>query len=820
MKNIKRALALVLCMVMVLTYLPMNVLAAGGEPNVTISVDKTEVEVGDTITVKLGITEMNASSLALGFDFDKTLLEVSSITAKRSAKVPYYDYDPDAEEWFEDELGCTTVSTKDEANNSGHIGVVFANDHEVLYYEKEAILTIKFLVLASGTVEFEMFEDSAGTDGCKVEWTSDKTVTIKGSESEHVCAAGAVSYKASSEDGKHIKIVACADNCGKNFSETVEACSGGSPTCQVSAICDNCGNYYGEKVDHQIDESQTVYQNYGDEGHYVYTYCVYWHIFSGELVPHDTTTHNCICGYETGCADTNNDHNCDTCGENLTDCSDKDGDGDHYCDVCGKADVTDHKGGSATCQEPATCTECGSKYGEENSNNHTGGEYTIYTPNQNHPDYHYEDTHCKGCEKRTDRKRVEHNYAKDTHKCVCGDIEKFTLTVVDMTGFSYTFSVEYGTNVLEFLSETGVNTEERYINDSTWKIGTETFVNWEDAYTGSVDEDTLMTGDMSLAPFVRFVGWYSDNDGGNWYYNDGFGYVLGWQKIDGAWYYFDTETAYRVTGTVRVGYPILPIEGVTYTYNQEDKNYAAGNEDSKYTDATSALFIFGDDGVFQNTYTGITAGSYAVNGMIAWHPGLVEIDGEYYYFVGDADKGNTLAQGDVYVSRLNGIEGFDKGAVYNFENGRLSGLNGLVDRFGDGKLYYYENSKLMLANGLTKFEDGYIYVRSNGQMVVGEQYWVAKTNGFCEPGLYTFGEDGFMQAAQDPSVNGLVDGVYYKNGMPYYAGLIEIDGDIYYVKTDGSVATGTYYITKTNGMAGFEKGQKLTFGADGKLVEG
>ena len=54
--------------------------------------------------------------------------------------------------------------------------------------------------------------------------------------------------------------------------------------------------------------------------------------------------------------------------------------------------------------------------------------------------------------------------------------------------------------------------------------------------------------------------------------------------------------------------------------------------------------------------------------------------------------------------------------------------------------------------------------------------------------------------------------------MPYYAGLIQIGNDIYYIKSNGEAATDTYYITKTNGLAGYQKGDKLNFAADGKLV--
>ena len=54
--------------------------------------------------------------------------------------------------------------------------------------------------------------------------------------------------------------------------------------------------------------------------------------------------------------------------------------------------------------------------------------------------------------------------------------------------------------------------------------------------------------------------------------------------------------------------------------------------------------------------------------------------------------------------------------------------------------------------------------------------------------------------------------------IAYGAGLIKIGEDVYYVRSNGKVATGEYYITNTNGLEGYTAGQKLTFGEDGKLT--
>ena len=147
-------------------------------------------------------------------------------------------------------------------------------------------------------------------------------------------------------------------------------------------------------------------------------------------------------------------------------------------------------------------------------------------------------------------------------------------------------------------------------------------------------------------------------------------------------------------------------------------------------------------------------------------------------------------------------------------------------------MYYYVDGVKTYA-GLIQIDGNYYYVNSYCKVITNQRYWVSKTNDLLPAAFYNFDAEGKMTDAPiptpapdpdpdpDPEVkNGIVseDGelYYYVDGVKTYAGLIQIDGDYYYVNSYCKVITSQrYWVSKTNDLL---PATFYTFGADGKMV--
>lgn len=341
--------------------------------------------------------------------------------------------------------------------------------------------------------------------------------------------------------------------------------------------------------------------------------------------------------------------------------------------------------------------------------------------------------------------------------------------------------------------------EEEELNDEPW-----------------TESELLALSDLTLkASWKHSDGWFTD-DNGKQYYKDGELQKTGWTVIDGNTYYLDTETGYAATGITT----LVP-DGAT----------------------EKARCVFDAEGVFQSDVTGVYsvgADTYWLNsGIIEEEAGLkrvVKEDGEvnYYYFavqknleeregltLSAAVKSTVLNGKDCWLHKTNGLA-LPEWGYYFDENGVIlhdedTGKNGIL-KDGEDLFYYVDGIKAPA--GMIKIGDDYYYANSKGKLIVNQTYYCSRMNGLMKEGTYAFDAKGkLIPGATDK--NGIVkdeDGVlrYYVNGKVTYVGLIEIDGNFYYVRSNGEVVNDcVYYISWTHGLkeAGY-----YTFDENGKLT--
>ena len=280
-----------------------------------------------------------------------------------------------------------------------------------------------------------------------------------------------------------------------------------------------------------------------------------------------------------------------------------------------------------------------------------------------------------------------------------------------------------------------------------------------------------------------------------YYYIDGIKVHMGMFEQDGYYYYAKSSGAL----VVNASYYCERTNGL-----QPEGTYKFDEEGRMILPDVNKNGIYEEDGSLY----------YYVKGE-RYYAGLIEIDGSYYYV---RTSGEVVHGRSYWITKTNGLL---TERSYDFdESGRIIlPKNGIVEE--DGSLYYYVDGVKNYA-GLIEIEGSYYYVRTNGELVRGRSYWVTKTNGLMGERSYEFGEDGKMLKPEpkDNSKDGIVaeNGTmfYYKDGVKTYAGLIEIDGSYYYIKTSGEVIHGRkYWISKTNGLM---KEGSYTFADDGKMV--
>ncbi len=332
--------------------------------------------------------------------------------------------------------------------------------------------------------------------------------------------------------------------------------------------------------------------------------------------------------------------------------------------------------------------------------------------------------------------------------------------------------------------------------------------------------------------FSQFSGFYKND--GSYYYAINGNNVSGWYFIDNDWYYFYPDTfaakagplstftgvTYEIeeNGRLKDGVWVKTLYGTRYYYGPDfykntwveidgnlyrftDSYRLEGYRMFYHTVNGCVWYNFGDDGICRDEiipdgfyYNGNLGYSYVKDGKSLI--GLNKIDGDYYYFnyMGYAQKGKVDA----------GVTNCELSPGHYYFGEDYKALNGIVNGA------YYVNGKPKAAGLIEIDGDLYFAGGANGEISINKKQYVWQGNGILPEGNYYFGADGKM-------LMGIVDGVYYINGQPKTAGLVEVDGDFYFASGNGEIVTGDYYVWQGNGI--LPEGI-YTFGADGKMLDG
>ena len=287
---------------------------------------------------------------------------------------------------------------------------------------------------------------------------------------------------------------------------------------------------------------------------------------------------------------------------------------------------------------------------------------------------------------------------------------------------------------------------------------------------------------------------------------------------------FDGNYYHVIDSKVQVGSGVIEVDDDIY-YIRSSSVAATG----KYfvaPDKTNGIleegyYLFGADGkLVKDAWSTGWDGTemHIVNGRPAQAQyGLVVIGGEIYYIRSNGEK----ATGRYYVSedRLNGI--LDRADDYIFDEDGKFMKEGWSTAWDGTEKYILNGKPAKPSYGLLVVQGEIYYIRSNGEKATG-RYYVGENrlNGILDRADdYIFDDDGkFMKEGWSTAWDGTDK--YILNGKPAKPpyGLLVVQGEIYYIRSNGEKATGEYYVgeNRLNGI--LEKSGIYLFDEDGKLI--
>ncbi len=301
-------------------------------------------------------------------------------------------------------------------------------------------------------------------------------------------------------------------------------------------------------------------------------------------------------------------------------------------------------------------------------------------------------------------------------------------------------------------------------------------------YVGTAATNGLLpAGTYEFGADFKLLQGIVEKEDGKYYYVNGKATRIGWVK-DGDDYYCFDKGGKAITGTVYVGTYLSSLSGNllpagTYLFTEEGKLFNGIVEEN------------GQPVCYKN-------------GQVLKGAGLTQINGTLYFINADG----SFATGSVYVGTAPS-NGLVKPDTYLFgADGRM--LDGIIDN------HYYVQGKLQVKKYLVELDGGLYYINADGSFATGSVYvGTYPSNGLVKPGTYLFGADGRM-------LDGIIDNKYYVQGkLQVKKYLVELDGGLYYINSDGSFATGSVYVG-TYPSNGLVKPGTYLFGADGRMLDG
>ncbi|WP_283680572.1 hypothetical protein [Clostridium perfringens] len=318
------------------------------------------------------------------------------------------------------------------------------------------------------------------------------------------------------------------------------------------------------------------------------------------------------------------------------------------------------------------------------------------------------------------------------------------------------------------------------------------------------------------------TGWINNINGefSEWYYVENGGKAkLGWNRINGTWYYFDSD-AKMVTAPTRI-FDKESSKDKIYFF---DKNGAyrkySGWYEYKPVNGEPCWYYFGEDGLAKTSWQTINGNKYYFNSDGVMAKGVSTI------FENEVEGGTYSVELPTYLFSESGAlvtnEGWHKITLYNEE-----------------KWCYTDNTGLC-KKGLAKINNKYYYFGSDCLMETGV-FSVSGLNGEREV-ICFFDNSGVLNTSKgwhkckdkynkletwcyiDENGN-LAEGFKEIDGKQYYfregamsTGFVRIDEDEYYFDESGAMAKGwsqdkdgKYYYTDSNGI--LQKGWQRINGA-------